>query len=130
MVWRSSIANGAGNSGAIAALESLCVVASARVHIGGSVLTHQEQDADRRERLGEVGTEPECPLCGRPRVAHSDYIRCNPCAVNWLNDEMHLPNYLSSDPRVVRREAARTATATKPTADTLAGDVDKESRIA
>jgi ribosomal protein L37AE/L43A len=70
------------------------------------------------ERMNEVGSEPKCPFCGEPRVSRSSYIRCNPCGVNWLNEEMHLPLYLERDPRVVRREAVHTASATKPTADT------------
>lgn len=70
----------------------------------------------RDHRLAEVGTEPECPLCGRPRVTRSCYIRCNPCGVNWLDEEMHLPNYLQRDPRVVRREAALMVNGTRPTA--------------
>lgn len=39
----------------------------------------------REERLNEVGTMPPCPMCGRPRVERSCYIRCNPCALNWEN---------------------------------------------
>ena len=78
----------------------------------------------KEQRLNEVGTEPPCPFCQRPRVSRSDYIRCNPCGVNWLNEEMHLPNYLERDPRVARKEAALMAGATKPTADTSRADVD------
>jgi ribosomal protein L37AE/L43A len=72
-----------------------------------------------KERKNEVGTEPPCPFCQTPRVSRTDYIRCNPCGVNWLNEEMHLPKYLDRDPRVARREVALMANATKPTADTL-----------
>ena len=78
----------------------------------------------REERLAEVGTEPPCPFCQKPRVSRSDYIRCNPCGVNWSNDEMHLPNYLDRDPRVARSEAARMVVGTKPTANTSKADVE------
>jgi hypothetical protein len=87
-------------------------------------MTHKQAEDLRRDRLNEVGTEPPCPFCNRPRVSRTDYIRCNPCGVNWLNEEMSLPGYLESDPRVARREAARTASGTRPTADTSKGDVD------
>ena len=80
-------------------------------------LTYEEQEANRKDRLAEVGTEPACPLCGKLRVVRSDYIRCLTCGVNWLNEEMHLRNYLNRDPRAARSEAARMAIATRPTAD-------------
>jgi ribosomal protein L37AE/L43A len=83
----------------------------------------EQQALDRRERLNEVGREPPCPFCKRPRVSRSDYIRCNPCGVNWLNEEMHLHNYLSLDPRTARRVAALMGNGTKPTADSLAEGV-------
>lgn len=72
---------------------------------------------NRKQRQTEVGTEPPCPFCQRPRANRSDYVRCNPCGVNWLNEEMHLPNYLNLDPRVARRAVAPTASETKLTAD-------------
>lgn len=81
------------------------------------MLTDEQREQSRKAMLGEKGTEPPCPFCGTPRVARSDYIRCGPCAVNWLNEEMSLPGYLERDPRVVRQEAARTGNGTKPTAD-------------
>lgn len=37
------------------------------------------------ERLNEAGTEPPCPLCQRPRVRRSSYVRCNPCGANWFD---------------------------------------------
>ena len=70
------------------------------------MLTYPDQEANRKDRLNEVGTEPDCPFCKKPRVSRSDYIRCNLCGINWLNEEMNLPNYLNLDPRVSRREAA------------------------
>lgn len=82
-------------------------------------MTNEEKDQARLERLSEVGTEPPCPFCRRPRVERSDYIRCNPCGINWLNEEMHLPGYLDKDPRVARKEAVRMVTGTRLTADTL-----------
>jgi ribosomal protein L37AE/L43A len=53
--------------------------------------------AARKALLNERGTEPPCPLCQRPRVRRSDYIRCNPCGTNWLDGED-----LSKDPRIER----------------------------
>lgn len=51
------------------------------------MLTEEEMEKAREMRRNEVGTMPPCPLCGRPRVARSHYIRCNPCAMNWTPDE-------------------------------------------
>ena len=100
-----------------------CSVLTAGVRIGirsESVesMTEVMREQLRLAYLNEAGTEPPCPWCKSPRVARSDYIRCNRCGVNWLNEEMHLPRYLDRDPRVVRSEAALTTTGTKPTADT------------
>ena len=67
----------------------------------------------REDRLSEVGTEPPCPLCGKPRVVRSDYIRCNPCAVNWLDGEN-----LSRDPRIERQAAHMATSASRPAATT------------
>ena len=50
-------------------------------------LTYEQQEANRRDRLAEVGTLPECPMCGRARVQRSDYVRCNPCGLNWLEGD-------------------------------------------
>lgn len=116
--------NGAGRTGAFVALANLCAAGNASLHIGGNVLTYENQEANRLERMNEAGTEPSCPFCQKPRVARSDYIRCNPCGVNWLNEEMHLAfkgkPYLEVDPRLARSEAVRTAIVMQPTADTLA----------
>ena len=79
-----------------------------------------EAEQARQDRLNEVGTEPPCPFCGRPRVSRSSYIRCNPCGVNWLNEEMNLPNYLEMDPRVSRAAAARMGKCQPPIAEPLA----------
>src|ERR1700743_919752 len=57
------------------------------------VLTVEEQEAARLERLNEAGTEPPCPMCGRPRVTRSDYIRCNPCGLNWTNGEQAIDRH-------------------------------------
>jgi len=81
------------------------------------MLTYEEQELNRKDRLDEVGTEPDCPFCQKPRVTRSDYIRCNPCGVNWLNEEMNLPNYLNLDPRVSRAAAARMAKCQPPIAE-------------
>lgn len=45
---------------------------------------------------GELKELP-CPLCGRPRSQRSDYIRCTPCATNWMDGEN-----LDKDPRIER----------------------------
>lgn len=52
----------------------------------------------KREAIegGELKDLP-CPLCGRTRSQRSDYIRCTPCATNWLDGED-----LSKDPRIER----------------------------
>jgi len=78
----------------------------------------------REERLNEVGTEPSCPFCQKPRVARSNYTRCNPCGINWLDEEMGMPDYLNRDPRVCRSEAARTGIGTNLTAEPKAADVE------
>jgi ribosomal protein L37AE/L43A len=64
------------------------------------MLTYEEQELNRQDRLNEVGTEPPCPFCRRPRVNRpvGGYIRCNPCGVNWLNGED-----ISKDPRFERK---------------------------
>ena len=81
------------------------------------MLTYEEQELNRQDRLNEKGTEPPCPFCKRPRVSRSDYIRCHPCGVNWLNEEMHFPDYLSSDPLLARTKNARTVSGTRRTAE-------------
>jgi hypothetical protein len=55
--------------------------------------------ATREERLNEVGTLPPCPFCGRLRVQRSDYVRCNPCGMNWLDGDD-----LGRNPQLVRWE--------------------------
>lgn len=95
------------------------------------MLTYEQQEANRLERMNEVGTEPPCPFCQRLRAdrPNGGYIRCNPCSVNWLNEEMHLTykgkSYLEVDPRLARSEAALMGSATKPIADTSAGVADR-----
>lgn len=71
------------------------------------MVTREETEGAKAERLAEVGTMPPCPFCKRPRVQRSTYIRCNPCGTNWLQEEMDLPNYLNRNPAVARSEAAR-----------------------
>lgn len=87
-------------------------------------MTFREQEEAREYRLGELGTEPACPFCQRPRVLRSDYVRCNHCGVNWLAEEMHLPGYLDRDPRVARSEYARTGSSTSLTAGQQAEGVE------
>jgi ribosomal protein L37AE/L43A len=54
--------------------------------------------APRERVLNEVGSEPDCPNCKRPRVRRSDYVRCSLCGRNWLDGED-----LLKDPREGRR---------------------------
>jgi hypothetical protein len=89
------------------------------------MLTIEEAEANRQDRLNEPGTEPLCPFCRKPRVLRSDYIRCNPCGVNWLAEEMHLPDYLNSDPRVARSKNARMGNSTPPTAKPPEADAER-----
>ena len=45
---------------------------------------------ERLKREIEFGGELEslpCPFCGKPRSQRSDYVRCSPCGVNWLDGE-------------------------------------------
>ena len=72
----------------------------------------------RRMLATEEGTEPPCPFCQVPRVRRTDYVRCNDCGVNWLDSEMHLPNYLNRNP-----SAARMVTVAKQSAKTSEADV-------
>ena len=71
------------------------------------MMTYEEQEQARAERLAEQGNEPPCPFCHLPRVKRETYIRCNPCGTNWLNEESKLPNYLNRDPGAARSEYAR-----------------------
>jgi Zn-finger nucleic acid-binding protein len=61
------------------------------------MLTYEQQEQNRQDRLSEVGTLPPCPMCGVLRVQRTDYIRCNPCGVNWLNGED-----LDKNPKIAR----------------------------
>jgi len=51
----------------------------------------------RESQVGGELTHLPCPLCGRPRSQRSDYIRCTPCGMNWLDGED-----LSRDARLSR----------------------------
>jgi hypothetical protein len=81
------------------------------------VLTQEDFEKLREARRNEVGTKPPCPLCGRRRVERSDYIRCIPCAMNWLEGEdLGKDARLSRDPYLIwksskvgaKKEPART----------------------
>lgn len=76
------------------------------------------ESLQREAREGGELKDLPCPFCGKPRSQRSDYVRCQSCGVNWLQDEMSLPNYLNRNPSAARSEAARTETGTKPTANT------------
>ena len=91
------------------------------------MLTYEEQELNRLERLNEEGTELPCPFCQRLRVRRTDYIRCNRCGTNWLDEELHLPDYLHRNPSAARGEAARMMRGTaRLTAEQLAGDAEGE----
>lgn len=78
------------------------------------MLRFAEQESMRKAAMDEVGTEPPCPFCQRPRVSRSSYIRCNRCGVNWSPGED-----ISLDPRTSRTKAtASTSRATVDTAET------------
>jgi ribosomal protein L37AE/L43A len=74
-------------------------------------MTLKQQDEARQFRLEEQGTEPPCPFCKRPRVIRSDYVRCNPCGLNWSEGQDR-----SKDPRPERiRDTKSAATDTGAT---------------
>jgi hypothetical protein len=92
-------------------------------------MTEAEQEATRRTRRNEPGTEPPCPMCGKPRVKRSTYIRCNPCAVNWSERED-----TSSDPTIERyaqliRDTRSRATKTGTTATPATSGSESSSEI-
>lgn len=77
-------------------------------------MTFEEQESARQDRLNEMGTMPPCPFCSRPRVERSDYIRCNPCGINWLlgTDWSKRPDYgLAASIRAKAIETALTSDA-------------------
>lgn len=76
------------------------------------------------ERINEPGDEPPCPFCKCNRVMRSCYIRCNHCGINWLDEEMHLPNYLNLDPRVARKAVAPTETTSPPAVEQKGEDAN------
>jgi len=79
--------------------------------IGNNLTAWIEQ---MREAQNAPGTLSPCPFCQKPRSRRSDYIRCSPCGVNWLEQEMHLPNYLNRNPSAARNAARMAALASKP----------------
>ena len=85
-------------------------------------LTYEQQEANRQDRLNEKGTLPPCPFCKVLRVERSDYIRCNPCGINWLLEESNLRDYLNRNPAAARSEAARLGT--QLTAEPLAENAE------
>lgn len=54
----------------------------------------KELEAMRHQINSEVGTEPPCPWCAKPRVTRTTYIRCNPHGTNWFRGDD-----IFSDPR-------------------------------
>jgi ribosomal protein L37AE/L43A len=78
------------------------------------MLTVEEQESMRQAAMNEVGTEPPCPFCGRPRVSRTSYIRCNPCGVNWSPAE---GEDITKDPRLSR---TKTTAHTRPESNDIA----------
>jgi ribosomal protein L37AE/L43A len=76
---------------------------------------------EAKDRMSEVGTEPPCPFCQRPRVKRSDYVRCTYCGLNWLRDQN-----LSRNPNLNIRDIARlekgTDSGALPAASTSEGE--------
>ncbi len=60
-------------------------------------LTELMEKLQREAREGGELKDMPCPMCGRPRSQRSDYIRCTPCATNWLAGEDR-----TKDPRLSR----------------------------
>ena len=80
-------------------------------------MTYEEQEAARAVQLAEVGTGPDCPMCGRPRCERSDYLRCLACGVNWCPGEdvtkpasMSRPDYLRTKAKQMGRLAQKSGT--------------------
>lgn len=93
-------------------------------YMAEKMMTYEQQEAERQERLSEVGTEPPCPWCNRPRVRRSDYTRCNPCGTNWLDGED-----LTKDPRLSRTPIiGRVLTATSGGAPTASSTTDGQEQ--
>jgi hypothetical protein len=88
------------------------------------VLTEAEREARRQAILNEVGSEPPCPFCWVPRVSRSNYIRCNRCGINWLDEEMKFRDYLNRNPSAARWEAARMGSGIKSAAEPLAAGAE------
>lgn len=84
----------------------------------------QQQDASRAERLAEVGSEPPCPFCQRPRVKRSSYIRCNPCGLNWGKDQATDRHPLATQPTASTTQELRDNGA--PTAKSTSEVIDGE----
>ena len=78
----------------------------------------------REQRLAEVGSEPPCPRCGKPRVSRSTYIRCNPCGANWSPAE---GGDITKDPRLSRtRTTAHTRPESNDTAKTARSSIEEQ----
>lgn len=74
----------------------------------GNTLTSMFQAI--KDSLNEPGTMPPCPFCGIARHQRSDYVRCQPCGINWLDGED-----LDKDPRIARHaEFLRTSPRPSP----------------
>jgi len=79
------------------------------------------EQLERENAVGGDLVDFPCPFCKLPRSQRSDYIRCNPCGINWLNEERHLPNYLNRNPAAARSDARTVAVASKSAGTSRAG---------
>jgi hypothetical protein len=70
----------------------------------GIMLEEPDREVLREQRRNEPGSESPCPFCKRPRVRRDvgRYVRCNPCGINWLDEENIFPEYLDQDPTISR----------------------------
>ena len=88
------------------------------------MLTYEEQEAMRKAARDEVGTEPPCPFCGKPRVSRTSYIRCNLCGVNWSPAE---GEDITKDPRLSRTKiTAHTRPESSDTAKTARSSIEEQ----
>ena len=88
------------------------------------MLIFEEQEAQRQKAMNEVGIEPPCPFCGRPRVSRTSYIRCNPCGANWSPAE---GGDITKDPRLRRtRTTAHTRPESSDTAKNAGSSIEEQ----
>lgn len=92
------------------------------------MLTFEEQEQARQDRMNEAGTEPPCPMCKKPRVTRTDYIRCNPCGLNWSEGQAIDRHPLATQPTV--STGTEIASGAQPAASTSDADGREDGRKA